>query len=68
MYFVVVLLIPDLVCWKWRWKIQPEKFVCHKMLDLGSVTMTVSINTRTWVEVSEVISSKTSNKATLDPT
>ena len=30
--------------------------------------MTVSINTRTWVEVSEVISSKTSNKATLDPT
>jgi len=61
-------LIPDLVCWKWRWKIQPEKFVCHKMLDLGSVTMTVSINTRTWVEVSEVISSKTSNKATLDPT
>ena len=30
--------------------------------------MTVSINTRTWVEVSKVISSKTSNKATLDPT
>ena len=30
--------------------------------------MTVSINTRTWVEVWEVISSKTSNKATLDPT
>ena len=30
--------------------------------------MTVSINTRTWVEVSEVISSKTSNKATLGPT
>jgi len=29
-------LIPDLVCWKWRWNVQPEKSVCHKMLDLGS--------------------------------
>ena len=29
---------------------------------LGSVTMTVSINTRTWVDASEVISSKTVNK------
>ncbi len=60
MYFVVVLLIPEqLYLYFWRVIIATV---------LGSVTMTVSINTRTWVEVSEVISSKTSNKATLDPT
>jgi hypothetical protein len=31
------VLIPGLVCWKWRWNVQPEKSACHKMLDLGSV-------------------------------
>ena len=61
MYFVVVLLIPDPLH-------QLIIGTYFKSMDLGSVTMTVSINTRTWVEVSEVISSKTSNKATLDPT
>ena len=30
-------LIPDPLCWKWRWNVQPEKSVCHKTMDLGSV-------------------------------
>ena len=29
-------LIPDPVCWKWRWLSQPVTIACHKMLDLGS--------------------------------
>ena len=32
-------LIPDPVCWKWRWLSQPMTIACHKMLDLGSVIM-----------------------------
>ena len=30
-------LIPDPLCWKWRWNVQPEKSACHKTMDLGSV-------------------------------
>ena len=30
-------LIPDPLCWKWRWNVQPEKSVCHKTMDLGLV-------------------------------
>ena len=38
-----------------------------KLMDLGSVTMTVSINTRTRVDASEVASSKTVNIIATDP-
>ena len=60
MYFVVVLLIPDPL----------HQLIIGtnvKLMDLGSVTMTVSINTRTRVAPSEVASSKTGNKAGPDP-
>jgi hypothetical protein len=40
---------------------------CVKSTVLGSVTMTVSINTRTRVDASEVASSKTVNIIATDP-
>jgi len=33
-------LIPDPLCWKWRWNVQPEKSACHKTMDLGSAVVT----------------------------
>ena len=60
MYFVVVLLIPDPLH-------QLIIGTYFKLMDLGSVTMTVEINTITRVAPSEVASSKTGNKAGPDP-
>jgi len=38
-------LIPDPVCWKWRWLSQPVTIACHKMLDLGSGVVSCGILT-----------------------